>query len=227
LTLRALHLGPAGLAINPGHPELLTLVSTLFLTLAGSVLVLACMNIANLLLVRAGTRQREMAMRAALGATRARLVRHLLTESLLLAGLGGIAGVLLGLGGSQGISSIPLHTSLPTVLDFRFDWRVFAYGLGAALLTAGFVGIAPALRAARGDVNKILHEGGRTSTPSSSHRVRSALVAAQLGGSLMLLVIAGLFVRSLEHVQHSDLGFDPNGVLNVSIDPHEAGYDES
>ncbi|MGB2643975.1 MAG: ABC transporter permease [Candidatus Acidiferrum sp.] len=225
LTIRAVHLGPAGLAINPGHPEMLPLVSTLFLGLAASVLVLACMNIANLLLVRADGRQREMAMRTALGATQSRLIRHLLAESVLLALLGGVAGVLLGLGASQAVSSIPLHTSLPVVLDFHFDWRVFAYAFGAALLTGILVGITPALRAARGDVNRILHEGGRTST-SGHHRLRSALVAAQVGGSLMLLVVAGLFVRSLEHVRHSDLGFDPNGILNVSIDPHEAGYDE-
>jgi predicted permease len=225
VTLRALQLGPAGLAIDPGHPEVLTLVSALFLILAGSVLVLACVNIANLLLVRAGSRQREMAMRAALGATRSRLVRHLLTESLLLAMLGGIAGVVLGLGASRSISSIPLRTSLPIVLDFRFDWRVFAYAFGAALLTGLLVGIVPALRAARGDVNEILHEGGRTST-SGRNRLRSALVAAQVGGSLMLLIVAGLFVRSLRHVEDSNLGFDPSGVLNLTVDPHEAGYDQ-
>ncbi len=226
LTFRVLHLGPAGLAINPGHPEMLALVSALFLILAGSVLVLACMNIANLLTVRAGSRQREMAMRAALGATRSRLIRHLLTESILLALLGGTAGVILGIGISRAVSSMPLHTSLPVVLDFRLDWRVFAYAFSAALLTGVFVGIVPALRAAHGDVNKILHEGGRTST-AGRHRLRSALVGAQVAGSLMLLVIAGLFVRSLKNVQHSDLGFDPNGVLNVSLDPHEAGYEES
>jgi len=225
LTIRAVHLGPAGLTINPGHPEMLPLISTLFLGLAASVLVLACMNIANLLLVRADSREREMATRSALGATRSRLIGHLLTESILLALLGGVGGVLLGLGASQALSSIPLHTSLPVVLDFRFDWRVFAYAFGVALLTGILVGVTPALRAARGDVNRILHEGGRTST-ARDHRLRSALVVAQLGGSLMLLVVAGLFVRSLEHVQHSDLGFDPNGVLNVSLDPHEAGYDE-
>jgi macrolide transport system ATP-binding/permease protein len=225
VTLRALQIGPAGLAIDPGHPEVLTLVSALFLILAGSVLVLACVNIANLLLVRAGSRQREMAMRAALGATRSRLVRHLLTESLLLAMLGGIAGVVLGLGASRSISSIPLRTSLPIVLDFRFDWRVFAYAFGAALLTGLLVGIVPALRAGGGDVNEILHEGGRTST-SGRNRLRSALVAAQVGGSLMLLIVAGLFVRSLRHVEDSNLGFDPSGVLNLTVDPHEAGYDQ-
>ena len=226
LSYRALYLGPAGLAINPGHPETLTLVSALFLALAGSVLVLACMNIANLLLVRSDSRQREMAMRAALGATSARLIRHLLTESILVALLGGAAGVLLGLAASGAISSIPLHSPLPIVLDFRFDWRVFSYAFVAALLTGILVGITPALRAARGNVSEVLHEGGRTATPGR-HRMRSALVAAQVGGSLMLLIVAGLFVRSLEHVEHMNLGFDPNGVLNATVDPHEAGYDKA
>jgi putative ABC transport system permease protein len=226
LAFRALRLGPAGLAVDPGHPEVLTLVSFLFLTLAGSVLLLACMNIANLLLVRSDARQREIAMRAALGATRYRLIRSLLTESLLLAVLGGGAGVLLGLAASRAVSSIHLHTVVPIVLDFRFDWRVFSYALGAAILTGLLVGIAPALRASRGNVSEILHEGGRTST-SGRHRVRGALVAAQVGGALMLLVVAGLFARSLEHVEHSKLGFDPHRVLNATFDPHEAGYDNA
>ena len=226
MTLKALHLGPAGLMVDPTNPEILPLVSSVFLILAASVLILACMNIANLCLVRAATRQREMAMRAALGATRARLVRQLLTESLLLALLGCGAGIILGLGGSRAFSSIPLHTSIPLILDFRFDWRVFAYALGAAVLTAALVGIMPGLRAARGDINEILHEGGRTST-AGGHRLRSVLVAVQVGGSLMLLIVAGLFVRSLEKAQHTNLGFDPNHVINLTIDPHEAGYNET
>jgi predicted permease len=226
LTLKVLHLGPAGLMVDPTNPEILPFVSAVFLILAALVLVLACMNIANLFLVRAATRQREMAMRAALGATRARLVRQLLTESLLLALFGCAAGIILGLGGSTAFSSISLHTSVPIILDFRFDWRVFAYALAAAALTGVLVGIVPALRAARGDINEILHEGGRTST-AGGHRLRSALVAAQVGGSLVLLIVAGLFVRSLEKAQHTNLGFDPNHVLNLTIDPHEAGYNET
>jgi predicted permease len=226
MTLSALHLGPAGLAINPTNPGVLSLVSGLFLILAVSVLVLACMNIANLFLVRAATRQREMAMRAALGATRSRLIRQLLTESLLLAAFGCAAGIILGVMASNTVSSIPLRTSLPLILDFHFDWRVFAYALAAAVLTGVLVGILPALRAARGDANEILHEGGRTSTGGRQH-LRSALVMAQVGGSLMLLIVAGLFVRSLEKVQHTNLGFDPNHVLNLSINPHESGYDET
>ena len=225
MTLSAFHLGPIGLLTDPANLGLFPLVSALFLILAAAVLVLACMNIANLFLVRAATRQREMALRAALGAGRTRLVRQLFTESLLLALLGCIAGIILGLGGSRAFGSIPLHTSIPIILDFRFDWRVLAYAIGAAILTAVLVGIVPALRAARGNLNEILHEGGRTST-AGGYRVRSALAAAQVSGSLMLLIIAGLFVRSLGKAQHTDLGFDPNHVLNLTIDPHEAGYDE-
>ena len=226
MTLSVIHLGPLGLVTDPGNLGMFSLVSALFLILAASVLVFACMNIANLFLVRAATRQREMAVRAALGATRTRLIRQLFTESLLLALLGCIAGIIFGFGGSRAFGSIPLHTSLPIILDFRFDWRVLAYAIGAAILTAVLVGIVPALRAARCNLNEILHEGGRTST-AGGYRVRSALVAAQVGGSLTLLIIAGLFVRSLEKAQHADLGFDPNQVLNLTIDPHEAGYDET
>ena len=226
MTLSAFHLGPIGLLTDPANLRLFPLVSALFLILAAAVLVLACMNIANLFLVRAATRQREMALRAALGAGRTRLVRQLFTESLLLALLGCIAGIIWGLGGSRASGSIPLHTSIPIILDFRFDWWVLAYAISAAILTAVLVGIVPALRAARGNLNEILHEGGRTST-AGGYRVRCALAAAQVGGSLMLLIIAGLFVRSLGKAQHTDLGFDPNHVLNLTIDPHEAGYDET
>ena len=225
MTLGVIHLGPVGLVTDPANIGMASLVSALFLILAAAVLVLACMNIANLFLVRAATRQREMAVRAALGAARTRLIRQLFTESLLLALLGCIAGIIWGLGGSRASGSIPLHTSIPIILDFRFDWRVLAYAIGAAILTAVLVGIVPALRAGRGNLTEILHEGGRTST-AGGYRLRSALVTAQVGGSLMLLIIAGLFVRSLEKAQHTDLGFDPNQVLNLTIDPHEAGYDE-
>ncbi|MGB7173426.1 MAG: ABC transporter permease [Candidatus Acidiferrales bacterium] len=223
ITLSARRLSPAGLIVDP---RILTFVSFIFLLLATSVLVLACMNIANLFLVRAARRQREMAMRAALGATRSRLIRQLLTESLLLATLGSVAGMILGLNASSAFSSIPLHTTLPIILDFHFDWRVFAYALAAAVLTGVLVGIVPALRTAHGDVSEILHEGERALS-AGGYRMRNMLVAAQVGGSLMLLIVAGLFARSLEKVQRADLGFDANHVLNLSVDPHEAGYDES
>jgi predicted permease len=226
MTVRALPLGPASLVTGPGVRPALGLVSSLFLVLAGAVLILACMNIANICLVRAAARHREVALRAALGATRGRLIRQLLTESLLLATLGAAGGILLGIAASRSFGSISLHTALPTVLDFHFDWRVFAYALAAAALTGLLVGITPALRVSRFDLSEILHEGGRTST-AGRQRLRSALVTAQVAGSLMLLIVAGLFVRSLEKVRHSDLGFDPSHVLNVSIDPHEAGYDEN
>ena len=224
-TVHAVYLGPTILAIDPTHPATLSLVTSLFLILAASLLVLACLNIANLVLARAASRRHEVAMRAALGATRSRLIRQLLTESLLLAVFGCLGGIVLGIVAARSMGSISFHTVMPIVLDFHFDWRVFAYALAAAVFTGVLVGITPALRAARGNLNEILHEGGHASTAGRQH-LRTVLVVAQVGSSLMLLIIAGLFVRSLENTRHADLGFDPNSVLNVTIDTHEAGYNE-
>ena len=226
MTLLAQPLEAASLVTGPAVRPALKLASSLFLILAIAVLILACMNIANLCLVRVAARQREVAMRAALGATRGRLIRQLLTESLLLAAFGCVGGLLLGVAANGAFSSIPLGSSLPFVLDFHFDWRVFADALTMAALTGFLVGITPALRVSRTDLNEILHEGGRAAT-AGRQRFRNTLVGAQVAGSLMLLIVAGLFVRSLENAHRSDLGFDPSNVLNVSIDPHEAGYQQA
>jgi predicted permease len=154
------------------------------------------------------------------------LIRQLLTESVLLALLGGLAGIFLGFWGSRSIAMIPIGTDLPILFDFHFDWRVFAYSFAGALLTGLFVGIVPALRASRGNLIAILHEGGR-SVAGRRHHLRNTLVVAQVGGSLMLLVIAGLFTRSLSSARHTNLGFDPAYVLNLTMDPNEIGYNEA
>jgi len=204
----------------------IALVSALFLALSGLVLVLACVNVANILLVRGSIRQREMAVRAAMGAARSRLIRQLLTESVVLALLGGVSGILLGLWGSNIISRIDLKTSLPVYLNFDFDWRIFTFAFAAALLTGIVVGVVPAFRLSRGNLSAILHEGGR-SVAGGRQLLRSALVVAQVGGSLMLLIVAGLFTRSLQHAQRADLGFNPNHVLNLTMDPNEIGFSEA
>jgi macrolide transport system ATP-binding/permease protein len=209
---------------QPDLDNTLVKIATLFLILAALVLLLACVNVANFLLVRATVRQREMAIRAALGGSRARLIRQLLTESVLLALGGGAAGVLLGLSGSSWLSSsVHLHTALPVMVDFQFDWRVFLYGFGAALATGIFVGIVPAVRASNGHMLEVIREGGRTMSAGHSW-LRSGLVVAQVGGSLMLLIVAGLMTRSLAHVRRSDLGFEPAHILNLTLDPSEIGY---
>jgi predicted permease len=200
-------------------------IATLFLILAALVLILACVNVANFLLVRATTRQREMAIRIALGGTRLRLIRQLLTESVLLALLGGAAGVLFGLAGSNALGSIHLNTTLPVLLDFHLDWRVFGYAFAAALITGLIVGIVPTLRASRRGVIEAIRNGGRTMSGRRS-RFRTVLVVAQVGGSLMLLIVAGLMMRSLSYVQRSDLGFDPRHVLNLTLDPEDIGYNK-
>jgi len=224
--IRVYPLGPIGPPSDPTAPNMIRLMGAFFMILAGLVLILACLNVANLLLARASARQREMAVRAAIGGGRSRLIRQLLTESLLLALLGCAGGIALGLVSSHWLSSINLKTVIPVTLDFQFDWRVFAYAFGAALLTGLLAGIVPALRATRVNLNSVLHESARTAT-AGHQRTRSALVVAQVGGSLMLLIVAGLFVRSLLNIKHSNLGFDPSRVLNFTIDPHGAGYDEA
>jgi len=211
---------------QPYATNIVPFVAGLFLALAALVLLLACVNVTNILLVRATLRQREMAIRAALGASRGRLVRQLLTESIVLALFGGAGGLLLGAWASGAIALILPPSKFPIRLDFSLDWRVFAYTLAAALLTGTLVGVWPALRAGRTEVNSVLHGAGRSDTAGvGHHRVRSVLVVTQVAGSLVLLIAGGLFLRSLIRAERASLGFDPDHVLNVTLNPNEVGYD--
>jgi predicted permease len=213
---------------QPYTVNIVPFIAGLFLVLAGLVLLLACMNVANILLVRASVRQREMAIRAALGAGRGRLIRQLLTESMLLALFGGAGGLLLGNWATRVIPSLLPESKIPIHLSFAIDWRVFLYALAAALVTGALMGLWPAFRATRADINAVLHGEGRSDSAGvGRHRLRSALVVAQVGGSLVLLIVAGLFVRTLMHAQRAYLGFDADHVLNITLDPNEAGYDQT
>ena len=218
--LQAKPLRPPGIVDGPNP---LPALAGLFLTLAGVVFGLACLNVANLTLVRAIARGREMAVRAALGGKRARLVRHLLSETMLLTLLGSVAGMMASTLALRGISSVGAASDLPLVFEFPFNARLFVFALSIAVIAIAIVGIIPALRASRGNLSKILHEGGRSST-ARRQRTHTALVAVQVGGSLALLIVAGLFIRSLRNAQQADLGFDPTNVLNMSFDPGEIGY---
>jgi hypothetical protein len=119
-----------------------------------------------------------------------------------------------------------MQSELPIVFDFDFNWHVFAYAFAVAVVTAVVVVLVPAARIRHGNLREVLHEGGRTST-GGRQRLRGILVAVQVGGSLTLLIVAGLFVRSLRGVQRADLGFDPRHVLNFTLDPNEIGYTDA
>jgi macrolide transport system ATP-binding/permease protein len=206
--------------------DLLPRVGFYLALLTSLVLLLACMNVANILLVRATVRQRETAIRAALGSGRGRLIRQMLTESVLLALLGGAAGLVLGEAAANTFAgSIDLATDLPFLLDFSFDWRVFTYAAACALFTGIVIGILPALRASRTEACAALHDGSRSNSGGPKRqRMQSFLVVGQVAGSLVLLIAASLFVRSLKNAQRMDLGFTPDHVLNARLNPQWAGY---
>jgi predicted permease len=214
------------LRINAGDPNMMFVIAGLFLSLALMVLLLACVNVANLVMVRATAREREMAIRTALGARSSRLIRQMITESVMLALLGGALGVLLGMSTSSALGRLDLHTDLPIKMVFDFDWRIFFYSFAIALLAGLVVGIVPAMRIAKANVNTVLHESSRGVT-RGRHWLRDSLVALQIAGSLVLLVVAGLFVRSLSAMQTMDFGFKPDHVMNLAIDAHEIGMSDA
>jgi predicted permease len=214
------------LRIPTGDTKTMPIMAGLFLSLAGMVLLLACVNVANLVLVRATVREREMAIRSALGAKRSRLIRQMVTESVTLALMGGVMGMILGMWSSSALSHLNIHAGLPVNLEFNFDWRIFLYSFVIALLAGIIVGVVPALRVAKANVSAVLHEGGRGVT-RGRHWMRDSLVVVQIAGSLVLLVVAGLFVRSLSAMQTMDFGFKPDHVLNLAIDANEIGMNDA
>ncbi len=198
----------------------------LLMAVVGLVLLVACANLANLLLARASGRQREVAVRLALGARRWRLIQQLLTENLLLALLAGGTGVLLALWGTAALMAFRPPLSMPIELDLGLDFRVLFFTLTASLLAGLLFGLAPAWQASRSDVVTGLKEAaGSASAGRGKARLRNAFVVAQMGLSLVLLIAAGLFGRSLQNATAIDPGFDPNNVLTASFDLGLQGYD--
>ena len=202
-------------------------IAAVFLGLVGLVLLVTCVNVTNLLLARASVRSKEMAIRAALGAGRSRMFRQLLTESLLLSALGALGGIAIGLYLMRWIEAIRLPGDFPLRTDLPFDWRMFLYVASIAIAAGLFAGLVPAWRASRMDLNEALRESGRSLTGGAGHnRVRNALVVAQAAGSLMVLIIAGLFLRSLKRAEKMELGFNPDHVLNLTMDVKQLGLDD-
>ncbi len=213
---------------EPSAASAWPLIAGLFLGLVGLVLVVTCVNVTNLLLSRAAIRSKEIAIRVALGAGRIRVFRQLLTESVLLSAMGGVGGAALGLWVMRWVEKIRLPGDFPLRMEIAFDWRVFMYVAAVALAAGIFAGLAPAWRASSLALNDSLRESGRSLTGSAGHnRVRNSLVVAQAAGSLVVLVVAGLFLRSFERAERMDLSFKPDHVLDLTMDVHQLGYDEA
>ena len=187
----------------------------LLLGIVGAVLLIACANVANLLLARATTRQREMAIRAVLGASRWQIIRQLLSESLLLALIGGVLGLVISLWGVD-LLVAALPADVPRITGLTPDWRVLLFTLGAAMLTGVLCGLAPALSASRHDLSVAMKEGGRSATPTRG-RLRNVLVVGQIAVALILLVGAGLLLKSFWLLQRVDPGFDYRNVLTAKV----------
>ena len=188
------------------------------MVLVGLVLLIACANIANLLLARAAGRRREMAVRTALGAPRKRLMAQLLSESLLLALMGGSLGVVLALYGERLLLAMVSTGAGPVPLDVAPSGRVLLFTCGLSLLTGVIFGIAPALRMTRVDTGPTLQEGKGMARSAAHGRLGQVLVAGQVALALFLMIGAGLFVRTLQNLDHANIGFDKDRVLMLRLD---------
>ena len=188
------------------------------------VLSIACANVANLLLAQASGRQREMAVRLALGATRGHLMRQMLTESLLLSLGGGLLGVALSLWATQALSAFRFPAPVPLDLDVSVDWRVLLYTFALSAGTGLLFGLAPAWAAARPILANALKGEDVLARPGRRWTLRNVLVVSQIAMSLVLLCATGLFLRSLQSASGMDIGFRSRGILTMSVDPRVHGY---
>ena len=196
----------------------------LLLGVVAVVLLISCANVANLLLVRASARQKEIAVRLAMGASRWRLIRQLLTESVLLSTLGGAVGIVIALWIKDSLISVGDWAGRENSMSPRLDLRVLAFTFGLSLLTGIIFGIVPALRATRVDLTPALKDTGRGSSATTRSLLSRSLVVAQVSLSLLLLIGAGLMVRTLINLHRVEPGFNPENLLLFNIDPSLLGY---
>jgi predicted permease len=198
------------------------------MAMVGLVLLIACANVANLLLSRANARQKEVAVRLALGAGRGRLIRQTMTESLVLAGLGGIVGAVLSIWVGDLLLSVMPFENFTRSLSTEPDVRVGLFTAGLALLTAMVFGLIPALQASRPELNRTLREeAGNLSGGTRHARFRKGLVVAQVALSMLLIAGAGLFARSLYNLKTLDTGFAVDDIITFRVDPSLNGYDQT
>ncbi len=191
----------------------------------GFVLLIACANVANLQLTQAAGRASEMAVRQALGASWWRIARQLLTEGVLLALVGGLAGLLLASWGTEALAAFLPADLIPRSGEITFDWRVLTFALSAAVLTGLIFALAPAVKAARVDVNHALKQGGgKGAIGDDRGRMRSALVVSEIALALVLLIGAGLLIRTFVSLRRVDPGFDPRNVLTFEVAPNGQQY---
>jgi putative ABC transport system permease protein len=212
--------------LTPIHQQVVGKVQTALLALLGAVgfvLLIACANVANLLLARGAARQKEMVIRAALGAGRGRMIRQLLTESLLLAVLAGALALLLAVWGVD-LLRTTLPDTFPRAAGISVDARVFGFTLVVSLLTGIVFGLIPALQGSRTDLNETLKEGGRSSGGGGRNRLGDLLVVSEVALSLLLLAGAGLTLRSFIRLMSVDPGFDPQNALTVAISLPQSKY---
>jgi predicted permease len=220
----AVRVSPASVLPGQARTVIGGFIGLLF-AIASLVLAVACMNVAGMLLARATVRRREIAVRLAIGATRARLVRHLLTESLLLFAAAGVAGVLLARVMVDGALSLLPRLPVQLSFDAELDWRVLLFALSTALVSGVLAGLVPALQTSRPALVPALKSD--TAGGGSRSRLRGGLLVAQIAFSMLLLVTAGLFGRALVHARSMDPGFDPRDVSYATIDLRLANLDSA
>lgn len=210
--------------VGPLRPAMIVLLSAV-----GFVLLIACANVASLFLARAAARQREVAIRAALGASPLRLLRQMLTEGVLLSVIGGVFGLLLALAGVRAlVAAIPGNLPIPNLDQVGIDLRVLGFTFLVSVLTGILVGLAPAFQIAKPNFNETLKEGGRgNSEGAQRNRLRKVLVVSEVVLAMVLLVGAGLMIKSLFGLLRADPGFNPNNVLTMQLTLAETQYPES